>query len=479
MFLAGISTALGLGNDHGIVYADDFPGATATEQIDAALAALPEGKGLVIVPHTLGPGFATAIPAGKTVLDLRDDGQDSNFQIFTSNSATVPAFSIGDNGTIKLIRPTATTERGPHMGITGEAFERFAMTMDGSGNGRARSMLMRWGPGVDDRYLALGANLTTLSAVGTVSVTNEQAEVVGAGTAFTSDMVGQAFVVNADPNRIHRIASVSDATHLTLTTAWGGSTLSGQTYNIQTPAVSIDQDVFLETNNRYLKGRMAGGSATRVIGIDESDSVNMAGGGVRIFLADNRVEFQGEIQLAVNNKFLRGRLTGGTLVNLIGLDDADSINVAGGTMRIFAADNRMEYLGEVRIVTNNTFLRGKLTGGSIANLIGWDSSNSCNIAGGALRIFASDNHADFLEDVHIGGDLNLDSVNGDLPVWTSAGRNIITKTVSAARAALDVYSTSQVYTKSQVDALLSDKADKGTYSTSSAGEPAHTHDVTI
>jgi len=420
MFLAGISTALGIG-DHGILYADDFPGATATEQIDAALAALPEGKGLVIVPHTLGTGFATAIPAGKTVLDLRDDGQDSNFQIFTSNSATVPAFSIGDNGTIKLIRPTAATERGPHMGITGEAFERFAMTMDGSGGGRVRSMLMRWGPGVDDRYLALGANLTTLSSVGTVSVTNSQAEVVGSGTAFVADMVGQAFVLNADPNRIHRIASVSDATHLTLTTAWGGSTLSGQAYNIQTPAVSIDQDVFLETNNRYLKGRMAGGTATRVIGIDESDSLNMAGGGVRIFLADNRAEFQGEMQLAVNNKFLRRRLTGG----------------------------------------------------SLANLIGWDSSNSCNIAGGALRIFASDNHADFLGDVHIVGNLNLDAVNGDLPVWTSAGRNIITKTVSAARTALDVYS------KAQVDALLAGKADTGTYNTSSAGEPAHTHDVTI
>ncbi len=64
---------------------------------------------------------------------------------------------------------------------------------------------------------------------GTVAVTKGSKAVVGTGTTWTSDMVGRGFKVS---KYWYEIASVVDATHLTLVREYGEDTASGASYTI-------------------------------------------------------------------------------------------------------------------------------------------------------------------------------------------------------------------------------------------------------
>lgn len=73
--------------------------------------------------------------------------------------------------------------------------------------------------------------MTLAYRVGTVAVTNASAAVTGTGTTWTSQVKpGDWFML--DGTRMAEVLSVASNTSLTLTTAWGGSTASGQTYSI-------------------------------------------------------------------------------------------------------------------------------------------------------------------------------------------------------------------------------------------------------
>jgi hypothetical protein len=83
-----------------------------------------------------------------------------------------------------------------------------------------------------DRYLAKnenGASYTT----GTVALTNGSANVVGSGTTFNAGMVGQQFQITGE-TAFYTILSFTDATHITLSTNYTGTTGSGKTYTIYT-----------------------------------------------------------------------------------------------------------------------------------------------------------------------------------------------------------------------------------------------------
>lgn len=70
---------------------------------------------------------------------------------------------------------------------------------------------------------------------GTIQVTNASQAVVGTTTSWTSAMVGRWFVVNSN-QYWYKVAAVADATHLTLETAYLGSSSSGEAYRIgETP----------------------------------------------------------------------------------------------------------------------------------------------------------------------------------------------------------------------------------------------------
>lgn len=71
---------------------------------------------------------------------------------------------------------------------------------------------------------------TMIATAGTVSATQNQAEVTGSSTAFTTAMAGRYISINSQPWQ--RIAWVSDSTHLTLESSWNGNTISGTTYKI-------------------------------------------------------------------------------------------------------------------------------------------------------------------------------------------------------------------------------------------------------
>jgi uncharacterized ubiquitin-like protein YukD len=68
--------------------------------------------------------------------------------------------------------------------------------------------------------------------VGTVTVTNSDATVVGVGTAFDTEVTaGDLFAIDSD-NTIYRVASVTDALNLELTATYAGGTSAGEAYSI-------------------------------------------------------------------------------------------------------------------------------------------------------------------------------------------------------------------------------------------------------
>lgn len=92
-------------------------------------------------------------------------------------------------------------------------------------------------PSFDGRSIAepleigeVGQEVATY-AVGTVTVTNASAAVVGAGTTWTAAMANRAYIVSAD-GKAYAILSVTDATNLVLTVPYEGGTLAAQAYTI-------------------------------------------------------------------------------------------------------------------------------------------------------------------------------------------------------------------------------------------------------
>jgi len=72
-----------------------------------------------------------------------------------------------------------------------------------------------------------------LDDVGVVSVTNGSAEVVGTNTAWTSALDGKNILIHGSDNDYYTvIASVTDATHLTLMAPYDGSSAPGRNYLI-------------------------------------------------------------------------------------------------------------------------------------------------------------------------------------------------------------------------------------------------------
>ena len=67
---------------------------------------------------------------------------------------------------------------------------------------------------------------------GTVSVTNDSQEVTGSGTLWRNNVnVGDFFKIVGE-STFYEISAVTDDTHLSLTTAYQGSTGSGKSYVI-------------------------------------------------------------------------------------------------------------------------------------------------------------------------------------------------------------------------------------------------------
>lgn len=89
---------------------------------------------------------------------------------------------------------------------------------------------------LQDRYLGMFNGLDTVNnndVAGTVAVTNGSNAVVGTGTAFVAGMVGKAFRVTGDTQKkFYTVATYTDATHITLSDTYTGSTASSQAYII-------------------------------------------------------------------------------------------------------------------------------------------------------------------------------------------------------------------------------------------------------
>jgi len=74
-------------------------------------------------------------------------------------------------------------------------------------------------------------NTTPSYTTGTVSVTQDSTTVTGSETSWTSSMVGR-YIKIADDDEYYEISSVDSSTQITLTSAYIGSTASGQSYTI-------------------------------------------------------------------------------------------------------------------------------------------------------------------------------------------------------------------------------------------------------
>jgi hypothetical protein len=85
--------------------------------------------------------------------------------------------------------------------------------------------------GVPTNYKLIENTSSPYYDTGTVAITNGQTAVVGTGTAWTSSMVGHLIKFEDDPIE-YVIASVTDATHLTIDLEFQGTTLTEGWYEI-------------------------------------------------------------------------------------------------------------------------------------------------------------------------------------------------------------------------------------------------------
>ncbi|MEW6214097.1 MAG: hypothetical protein AB1478_02665 [Nitrospirota bacterium] len=106
-------------------------------------------------------------------------------------------------------------------------------------NKRYQMLLKNW----QWSFLKIYANLTLVApyTTGTVSVTNGSTTVTGSGTTFTAAMVGRHFrLSNAVP--FYKIAARVSNTEITLSSAYGGDTATGQSYEIFQHIYSLASD---------------------------------------------------------------------------------------------------------------------------------------------------------------------------------------------------------------------------------------------
>jgi hypothetical protein len=99
---------------------------------------------------------------------------------------------------------------------------------------------------------------TVLTSAGVVALTQNSPLVVGTGTSWSQALIGETFTT-AGHNSVYMVAQVVDSTHLVLSRAYTGSTLSGRTY-------SITRDNFGQLYN-YLHPLVSGGPSSSMADI--------------------------------------------------------------------------------------------------------------------------------------------------------------------------------------------------------------------
>ena len=96
------------------------------------------------------------------------------------------------------------------------------------------------GPGIDT--VDYSARPASVALTGTVAVTKTSASIVGTSTLFTTQLgVGQTVVFSSDPTVTYTVSVITDATHATLSGAYGGTTAAAAT-GTASRAVSVAID---------------------------------------------------------------------------------------------------------------------------------------------------------------------------------------------------------------------------------------------
>jgi len=135
----------------GIQFADNAAGASVTAKIDAALGAA--ATVAVLVPSTMGAGNASAIAAGKSILDLRAGYP----KWFTNYSISSPAWQVNDAGVTIMAAAASNTA---NVSATGQfrLANSDAIKVRNSGNT------------ADLNLVSMSGNVVVLGDVGGVSV---------------------------------------------------------------------------------------------------------------------------------------------------------------------------------------------------------------------------------------------------------------------------------------------------------------------
>jgi Peptidase family C25 len=129
------------------------------------------------------------------------------------------------------------------------------------------------------------------AGAGTVSVTVGSAAVTGTGTTFTNYRAGDPITINngGTTNVVYTILSITDATHLTLTTTYAGTTNPARAY--YGPGDALLGTVTTDANGQYLFPGLANGSY--IVSVPAQTGYNYIPGG----RTDSDATFPG-IQLA-------------------------------------------------------------------------------------------------------------------------------------------------------------------------------------
>lgn len=164
---------------------------------------------------------------------------------------------------------------------------------------------------------AVGSNSYS---TGTVSISNDSTAVVGVGTTFTSSMIGQ-FILLED--FWYEIQAFGDATHLTISSSYLGTTLAGSTFKIATTVESVNFKGFTVQNSttalikaQYINGLIIDDIYfyNGLIGVDGDDSSSISILNSEAELCGTGMTFNNSYYGTYFNSNILGSTSGGGLI---------------------------------------------------------------------------------------------------------------------------------------------------------------------
>jgi hypothetical protein len=297
-----------------------------------------------------------------------------------------------------------------------------------------------------------GSNLTQLNDTATDMIIWVNSTCRFAGGDYVIDNNNEFGGRNAANTDNHHIASVnsSDETELAepghTTKIWGSliqlNAQGGDVEVVNGDFLVTNGNIEMDANDRYLVGENTTGGNVFLAGVGTDNKTYFGYSGYDMQLASNG-EFRfndGDILLYQNNTHLRGRTSGGTETDIIGIDSANDLIIGTTTVDLIKlmeqtyVDN-----GGIELMDNNEFFSGRTAGAASKNLAGINASAQAEIGDSSVNMLVQALHGMYFgfgstgsrflglrQGVASAPGTGTLTTSGDFCIWEETDTNIFT-----------------------------------------------------